>query len=360
MTTQKIPFGLLNGRMVSPSDVPRGLACGCVCAECKGRLVAKHPTKNIVKHFSHHNSESCAGGFETALHKAAKQVILDNKEILLPELNASTYLTDIETRTHVEKQKTITPRMVKLDSVVDESRDYQGVIPDIVAIVRDKLLFIEIAVTHFVDQEKLEKLKTLGHATLEIDLSDSPRIPTMDDIKRLVIHTATNRKWLINSKQKELEERVHNDAKAELELGISAFKAKKIKEAQEIQRYKQLSDKDKFNEDLTAMRATPERVSRIAGHKVKCDFSILAPTKTWQLSIFRQFVYRQGGWNDFDTSDVYKWVSERFRLKLSDNFEDAPKIAIYYYLQTLVELKLIEKGYGRGSYVVVGNKNLPD
>ena len=44
MTDLLLPFGyrVADGRMVEPTDVPRGLECGCVCPKCGRRLIAKH------------------------------------------------------------------------------------------------------------------------------------------------------------------------------------------------------------------------------------------------------------------------------------------------------------------------------
>lgn len=352
MAKPKIPFGLLNGRMVTPAEVPRGLACGCVCAECGGRLIAKHPTSNIVKHFSHYHSESCAKGFETALHKAAKQVLLDKKMVLLPSVSASAYRRDDISRIYVEVPKSIPSRMIELDSVVDEARGYEGIIPDIVATVGNKLLLIEIAVTHFVDQEKLDKLKALGLATLEIDLSESPEVPTMEDIERLVIYTGWNRDWLVNPKQKQLEEVANIEAEARYKASVAAAEAQRKEREEELQRYRKLADREKFEFELRGVTIHPERLARIIGHKDKCDFSIVASPRTWQLAIYKRFVYKLGSWDTFNASEVYDWISKRFVLKETDDFKDAPKIAIHYYLQHLLQLKLIGKGYGRGQYEV--------
>lgn len=43
------------GKMVHVDDVPRGLACGCVCSYCQEQLLARHGEKN-ENGFAHHSS----------------------------------------------------------------------------------------------------------------------------------------------------------------------------------------------------------------------------------------------------------------------------------------------------------------
>ena len=69
--------------MYAPADVDAGLACGCHCVGCGAILVAKKGTKKRW-HFAHHNveiGESCA---ESAIHAAAKQVLIEQNWLRLP------------------------------------------------------------------------------------------------------------------------------------------------------------------------------------------------------------------------------------------------------------------------------------
>jgi hypothetical protein len=73
--------------MYAPADVPSGLACNCVCVGCGAVLVARKGTKNRW-HFAHHGveiGESCA---ESAIHAAAKQVLLERNWLLVPEMQS--------------------------------------------------------------------------------------------------------------------------------------------------------------------------------------------------------------------------------------------------------------------------------
>ncbi len=71
--------------------------------------------------------------------------------------------------------------------------------PDLFVQLPDGPLLIEIAVTSFIDEEKLARIKQLGIRTVEIDLSGLVVTPSSDgllEIKRAILHDATLKQWL--------------------------------------------------------------------------------------------------------------------------------------------------------------------
>lgn len=77
-----IPFGERNGHIYGANEVRNGRACECVCPSCGAELVAKQGAEKAW-HFAHYPGadpariNACMGG-ETALHKYAKQVLVDS------------------------------------------------------------------------------------------------------------------------------------------------------------------------------------------------------------------------------------------------------------------------------------------
>lgn len=84
MAKVKISWGLdtHSGTMKHIIEVPNGLACQCICPGCGSPLIARQG--NIKWCFAHSVNNDCNG--ETALHKAAKQ-------ILVQEANAKSRLS---------------------------------------------------------------------------------------------------------------------------------------------------------------------------------------------------------------------------------------------------------------------------
>ncbi|MCQ0110303.1 competence protein CoiA family protein [Zhouia amylolytica] len=194
----KLPFGLKDGEIIHISEVEKGLQSGCICPSCKVPLIARKGDNNI-HHFAHHNEPSCEKGYETAIHLAAKKIVKENRKIIIPSLKefisvpmGSKYIC------LVEEQE------IGFD-VVEEEKSVGPFIPDLIALKGKKQLFIEIAVTHFIDDVKKEKIIEYGVSTIEVDLSDLKEGFSLDELRDIVLIDTSNKKWVFNSKKEELE-----------------------------------------------------------------------------------------------------------------------------------------------------------
>lgn len=176
-------------------------------------------------HFAHASGGACVNGYESALHLAVKSIISDAKTITLPECNFLTYRVNEEKFRHyyaesdprnnytsVEQFETNNDNLIAFAHIPStkcsfEHVDlelYQGdVRPDIVCILGGRKLYVEVAVTHFVDNVKMEKLHARGISTIEIDVSSLKRAEfSYDNLKKLILDSGTHKKWLINSHAK--------------------------------------------------------------------------------------------------------------------------------------------------------------
>lgn len=179
-TLAEIPFGerLSDGRIVTASETPRGIACDCICPQCGGALQA-HQGEKLAWHFQHAgHSAGCSYGFETGLHKFAKQIIAEQGGVFFPALVAN-----FSGFTEAHKPG----RWVKLHNVRLERRipiDGEFIVPDIISEARElgrvstgklgidtRTVCIEIFVNHETQEAKHRFLKTHNIAAFEIDLS---------------------------------------------------------------------------------------------------------------------------------------------------------------------------------------------
>lgn len=161
-----MPFGEKDGRLYRPETVDRGKKCGCHCPECKVPLIAKCSVAGRF-YFAHHRGAECPGGYETALHKMAKQILLDAGRVWLPERDVllSFPLVFGETLSETLHFKT---REVHFVSAVSERRLENGLTPDVTALLKNGgELHIEILVTHAVEENKSLAIDNV----MEIDLS---------------------------------------------------------------------------------------------------------------------------------------------------------------------------------------------
>ena len=168
-------------------EVERGLACGCACIECGEMLIARKGEQK-EHHFAHYsNKESCEVRRESLLHLFAKQIIREAMGLQMPhlpgrppEFGDPSSWWDFE---HVEEE-------LWLD----------GIRPDLFAHLRDgRKLLIEIAVTSFVDEIKLERIRESDLWTLEIDLSDlhdAEIVIPSEAVRQVILHRAECKYWV--------------------------------------------------------------------------------------------------------------------------------------------------------------------
>lgn len=197
-------FALDNHGVVRHVDeVKRGLACECRCPVCNGPVMAK---QGDIKgwHFAHTSGADCQHAGETALHLATKQLLIDEQGLMVPEtmISASYQLPDGR-----KGEASITRPEIWLDFIdVKSEVNFGSVKPDIVGYLSDTILFIEIAVSHFVDNGKASKLETAGVATLEIDLSrligDDMNWGTL---REAILESVDHKRWLVELERNGLE-----------------------------------------------------------------------------------------------------------------------------------------------------------
>lgn len=187
----KIIYALKNNEIVSINDVDKGLKCGCICQACGEKLVAR---KGKIKtpHFAHYSGSECEYAYESILHLMSKEILASTKEFVIPAV-------------YIEfpgsyKQKELISEATKItiDKVELEKR-FDNVVPDIVVYSHGKSLFIEIFVTHKIDDNKHSKLREKNISTIEIDLSKIDRQITYEELKRILISDCSEKRWVFNA-----------------------------------------------------------------------------------------------------------------------------------------------------------------
>lgn len=166
------------GNVVHVSEVLRGNACDCICIECGNELQARKG-KARRHHFKHITGTECDG--ETILHKLAKKILSNNRQLALP--NQADYF--------------------KYTEVIEECK-LEGIRPDIILVTSSDKVLVEIAVTSFITDEKLEKIKTLNYNAFEIDLSSLPRECSYLELKKIIIDQV-DKKEVVHWKGEQLQ-----------------------------------------------------------------------------------------------------------------------------------------------------------
>lgn len=183
-------YALKDGLTTHISEVERGLKCGCTCPACGEKLIAKKG-QYVTHHFAHQASKDCEYGYESSLHFAAKEILSQSKKMVIPPVY-------IHFNTYKEYILLSEAKEITIDRVELEKR-FDNVVPDVVVYIGTKRLFIEIFVTHRVDEEKLDKLRTADVSTIEIDLSKIDHSIDTEELTELLIKDNASKYWKYNS-----------------------------------------------------------------------------------------------------------------------------------------------------------------
>ena len=124
----------------------RGLNCNCKCPECGSDLVAVRG-EIYEHHFRHYNEDiECGGNDESLIHSLAKKIIIEHNKLILPIIGEIEYINAI-------KEKSI-----------DIFRT------DVEFEMNGEKVYVEIFVTHSVDESKELYFKQNKIKSFEIDL----------------------------------------------------------------------------------------------------------------------------------------------------------------------------------------------
>ncbi len=211
-----IPFGwhAQSQRMVRPDQVARGQACECTCVTCEALLIAR---QGAIRewHFAHGSDTNCDHAAEAAIHRMAKQLIVDRGEIFVP---AREMTRTIYGKNRVwEESLTVSLQSSGLhpiaEPVSEKSIGLPGVVgesfrPDVIGELDGFPIAIEIRNTHAVDDNKFAWLKKHRYSLLEIDVADIADLPPAElqlALEARLFEDAEHSFWLTHAKDLDSE-----------------------------------------------------------------------------------------------------------------------------------------------------------
>lgn len=234
--------------------VKNGEACECYCPACGQRLRgAWNQGKKQTHHFKHLGKD-CEKGQMTALHKMAQDIILQNRKIMSPEFNG--YYSEL-------------PHELCFDSIELERTEIVAAAkrrPDCIGWINGIKYWIEILVTHKVDDEKVEQIAHEGINCVEIDLhdlKDQPYLPS--ELQNRLETCSCDRVWIYNNDlyQKDLELK----QQAELERKQREEEERKRREEYEA-RQKELEESER---EVVKTNLEEMLLSLFASHQLRVN-----------------------------------------------------------------------------------------
>ena len=324
----QLEYGLRDDNVIfvyELTSLEKGKACNCICPACRKQLVAKLGPHNQW-HFAHVGAEcNLVVAQQTALHMLAKELIEDSKKLLIPgiSIKKDDYCDDIEDyRVQAKIPQAIEyrkARVVNCDSVSLEKK-ISRIVPDIMVTVKGRTCLIEVAVTHFVDEEKEQKIKEIGLPLFEIDLSNLYNSEfSREELAKAVLFNPSNRTWFFNplyddAKRWAKEEYSKKIQSAEEEVKRQDekefFRAKKKQQEREIgeKRIKDIFELDNYKKTVVALENEEEAAKQIKQLHMKTDIDKLpfflnipitgemvfpCDRRIWQSALFDMFVFNR-------------------------------------------------------------------
>ena len=322
-----LTYGMRSDAIINITEIPsdeNGKKCGCVCPQCGAPLVARTQGSIRRPHFAHAKDSSCdvVSAQQTALHLLAKEIIAREKKVFLPSIefsrpNFSDRGWELEVAAMLPLSKVVSPARQWTCDAVDVERSESGYIPDIRVMIQGKPCLIEIAVTHFVDEEKKEKIIDSKLPLIEIDLSALQYEDIdPDTLRHLLTETSENRVWIYNPRLQEYKAKAdqwfqEQYDKAKIERDNDPFYQKRKKKAdnrtQAEEKWTSLLEHENYQTALAALRNDSSffreyaRFSFSNKGKVQVPFFIDLPVtgemvfqcdrRIWQGKIFDKFIF---------------------------------------------------------------------
>lgn len=228
----RVPFGLRDGRLYTPYQTKRGKQCGCVCPGCQVPLVANQGEKKR-HYFSHYHGADCVGGYESAIHLMAKQVVQDSMMVTVPGFS-KTLKQELASGSFKESVVDLPPALLHFSSVTLE-QTVDGLRPDIVGLLADgTAIHIEVYVTNAVSEDKQTRFSDKNMFELDLSHLDQGAVADMEAFKQEVLELAP-RTWIgCQLYQQQLEQ-----ARLALAEQVQAYQRKHHDRLQREQQQKQ-------------------------------------------------------------------------------------------------------------------------
>jgi hypothetical protein len=230
----------------------RGLKCRCTCAACGDRLIARLG-KVRQRHFAHATHHTCARSDESALHHFAKEVFESARRFWVPSAVFG----------WGSKQLQKLAAGVYEYISADVEKPHGDIIPDVTLNgTEGPALFVEIRVTHAVDDQKVAKLEAIGLACVEIDLRgvyfSLSKSFDREAIRHMILAQADGKVWAFLPGKKEYEAQLRKEEAAQAEQARQADLARAERDRIQAEESRQ-ADMARAREERDRLRAEEEQ-----------------------------------------------------------------------------------------------------
>jgi hypothetical protein len=155
-------------------------------------------------HFAHCVESRCDGGLETVLHYLGKELIARLDWIALPAYRFTATAKGAAGSTVTIDRPVLPPLRVRISRAATE-RPLAGFRPDVVLECGDRILWVEVCVTHAVDRTKRRKVRRAGGAMIEVHLRPEDALRSPAELMALLREDTARKRWVYSPLQRASE-----------------------------------------------------------------------------------------------------------------------------------------------------------
>ena len=352
----KVPFGRKADRLVAPTQaLDAGLDCQCTCPGCGAKLLLRQGSRR--RHFAHYNAPGSDGCVESAIHAAAKQVLIDHGGLVVPEVAFEVSATTSDGVLLRESEVLSAQRRIRFDHTIAEVT-IDDIRPDVVGYRGERQLLVEMYFRHRVDPGKRDKLKRLGLPALEIDLSNLDQLDDFEAVKERVLENVVYKEWLVYPRVDEHIAYLQHKLQCRVDAANEAHQAELERRRQERERVAQLEKARlaaKADIDAAFALWTPDEqtawlrerlglsneVPAFLGRPLVPRSALMVPPFLFQASIFERFIYHSENGARLTADGIYPCLRRRFELRPHDI--QTHRLAINIYLEYLFQARFLSR-----------------
>lgn len=299
-----------------------------VCPRCNCSMGAKLGNHNQWHFYHIVKTNECDANLvnETALHKLAKNILEVSKSIRIPQYAIDAQKDANRNRSDPNQNEPYVG-MNEMDfeyTDIKVESNMGGVIPDVILSDGKMNLCVEIAVTHYVDDEKRKKIKEKNLSTIEIDISNFANSDVFDqkELETYLLNNTKGKEWIYHRKEgfflEKLKERNRNYEKEYLELQKTIGNiSKPLKKGNKPYRYESShinKDERTFFENMSWYKESIKLYGCIPPYcdiVLKNEYAFTCSRSIWQMMIFNVFVINNTE-NNFSASDIYIYFQKKY------------------------------------------------
>lgn len=235
----------------------------------------------VTWHFAHYEAEACQSGYESAIHLAVKKIIETKRVLLLSRCHVLRHPNgecvtiskfrvnragtrcwgDFEYHSRTPDRddpanrasgfSMLPSKLVQFDEVIVEQQE-GDIRPDLIGVIGDKRLYIEVAVTHFIDKEKERRIRVRGVPAIEIQIEPLEHdFWSFERLEARIVGELSGKHWIFNPRAEAIAQEDHI-IRLQAEIALAA--------SRKLDLEKQRAEYDREREKLERVKAKRKEV----------------------------------------------------------------------------------------------------